>query len=400
MDKIRCLINMCIACLFYPFTKKKFKNRKIWLVGGNAGELFVDNSRAMYEYLRVRKDVEEFWVLNKESEIKDKVPGETLVKGSVKGYLYFMNAEVVLFSHSISADIVPYLFAVPVINRFHYKPLKVFLNHGTVGFKVRKAMNPKTEKIAEKLVKSYDLNIADSEYEKEIKTESWWNVLKERTFITGYPRYDRLYNVKTEKKNIFFMPTWRNWIRPETVSIEETDYFKNITGLLTDEKLNKFLEDKDISFNIYIHQLMHGYLSKFENMELGKNVTLLPKEADITKELMKSDILITDYSSVAYDYLYLGKPIIFFQFDKNEYKDKVGSYVDMEKELFGEEVLTVTECVDGIMKIVNSDYKYSEEMQKKTEKLKKKFLAYDDKENCRRVYELIQSKLGEKNGKR
>ena len=41
-------------------------------------------------------------------------------------------------------------------------------------------------------------------YEKEIKTESWWNVLKERTFITGYPRYDRLYNVKTEKKNIFF----------------------------------------------------------------------------------------------------------------------------------------------------------------------------------------------------
>ena len=72
----------------------------------------------------------------------------------------------------------------------------------------------------------------------------------------------------------------------------------------------------------------------------------------------------------------------------------------MEKELFGEEVLTVTECVDGIIKIVNSDYKYSEEMQKKTEKLKKKFLAYDDKENCRRVYELIQSKLGEKNGKR
>jgi len=50
MDKIRCLINMITAFIIYPFTKGKFKNRKIWLVGGNAGELFVDNGRAIYEY--------------------------------------------------------------------------------------------------------------------------------------------------------------------------------------------------------------------------------------------------------------------------------------------------------------------------------------------------------------
>ena len=56
MDKIRCLINMTIAFIIYPFTKGKFKNRKIWLVGGNAGELFVDNGRAIYEYLRSKKD--------------------------------------------------------------------------------------------------------------------------------------------------------------------------------------------------------------------------------------------------------------------------------------------------------------------------------------------------------
>lgn len=399
MDKAKCLKNMMIASLLYPFSKKKFENRKIWLIGGNAGELFVDNSKAMYEYLRSKKNIEEYWVLNENSPIKDKIPGKTLIKGSVDCYLHFINAEVALFSHSISADIAPYLFVVPYMKKFHNKVMKVFLNHGTVGFKVRKAMNPKTEKIAEELVKSYDINIADSEYEKKVKTDSWWNVEKEKTFITGYPRYDKLYNVEIDKKEIFFMPTWRNWIRPENTSIEETDYFKNIVGLITDDTLNKYLEIKDIKLNIYIHQLMHDYFEKFNDVKLGTNVKILPKDADITKELMKSSLLVTDYSSVSYDYLYINKPIVFFQFDKNEYEQKVGSYVDLENDLFGEKAYNVKECVNEIVKIANNNYKHDDEIQEKVNKLKNKFLTYTDKENCKRVYELIIKKLEEKHEK-
>lgn len=399
MDKAKCLKNMMIASLLYPFSKKKFENRRIWLIGGNAGELFVDNSKAMYEYLRSKKNVEEYWVLNEKSPIKDKIPGKTLIKGSVDCYLHFINAEVALFSHSISADIAPYLFVVPYMKKFHNKVMKVFLNHGTVGFKVRKAMNPKTEKIAEELVKSYDINIADSEYEKKVKTDSWWNVEKEKTFITGYPRYDKLYNVEIDKKEIFFMPTWRNWIRPENTNIEETDYFKNIVGLITDDTLNKYLEIKDVKLNIYIHQLMHDYFEKFNDVKLGTNVKILPKDADITKELMKSSLLVTDYSSVSYDYLYINKPIVFFQFDKNEYEQKVGSYVDLENDLFGEVAYNVKECVNKIVKIANNNYKHDDEIQEKVNKLKNKFLTYTDKENCKRVYELIIKKLEEKHEK-
>lgn len=400
MDKIKCLINMIIAFIIYPFTKGKFKNRKIWLVGGNAGELFVDNGRAIYEYLRSKKDIEEYWVVNKNSPVFDKIHGGKLVKGSVESYLYFMNSEVVLFSHSISADIAPYLFVVPVINLFHYKPLKVFLNHGTVGFKVRMAMNKKTEKIAEDLVKSYDVNICDSEYEKNIKTKTWWNVPENTAFITGYPRYDKLYNVEVEKKEIFFMPTWRNWIKLENARIEDTEYFKNITGLITDERFNKYLEEKNLYLNVYIHQLMHDYLKDFNKVKLGKNVTLLPKDADITKELMKAKILITDYSSVAYDFYYLNKPIVFFQFDREEYQKKVGSYVDLDKELFGEGVHTIRECVEKIEEITENNFEYSPAVRENMDKMRSMFLKYTDKENCKRVYELIIKKLGEKNGKK
>ncbi|RRD38852.1 CDP-glycerol--glycerophosphate glycerophosphotransferase [Leptotrichia sp. OH3620_COT-345] len=400
MDKIKCLINMMIAFLVYPFTKNKFKNRKIWLVGGNAGELYADNGRAMYEYLRSKNEIETFWIANIKSPVFNFIPGKKLVKGSVKAYLYFMNAEVVLFSHSISADIVPYLFVIPIINRFHYKPLKVFLNHGTVGFKVRMAMNRKTEKIAEELVRSYDINICDSEYEKIIKRDSWWNIDEEKIFVTGYPRYDKLYNTEIEKKEILFMPTWRNWIKAEKDKIEDTKYFKNIIGLITDEKLNDFLEKKEITLNLYIHQLMHNYLGNFGSIKLRENVNLLPKEAEITKELMKSEILITDYSSVAYDFYYLNKPVVFFQFDKKEYTEKVGSYVDLDKDLFGLGVYTIEKCVQKIIEISENDFRYDKETLKKSEELKEKFLKYTDKENCKRVFELILSKIGEKNDQR
>lgn len=400
MDKIKYLVNMLVASILYPFTKKKFKNRRIWLVGGNAGELYVDNARAIYEYVRSKKEIEEFWVLNENSSIKDKIPGEILIKGSVNAYLHFMNAEVVMFSHSISADIVPFLYVVPLLNKFHYKTLKVFLNHGTVGLKKRKALNAKTEKIVEKMVQSYDLNICDSKFEEDVKSKSWWNVPKKSTFVTGYPRYDKLYNANIRGKEIFFMPTWRPWLKNNVDDIQKTEYFKNIINLLQNETLNKILEIKNIKMTVYIHQLMHEYFDNFNDVKLRKNINILPKDAEITKEIMKSNMLITDYSSIAYDYLYMDMPILFYQFDKDEYEEKIGSYIDLNTELFGEVAYTSEECVEKIVKIINNDWKHLENVLEKVERLRPKFLEYIDKNNSKRVYELIEQKLGEKNGRK
>ena len=47
---------MILAYIIYPFKKHSFKGRNIWIVGGNAGDLYVDNGRAIYEYLRTKDD--------------------------------------------------------------------------------------------------------------------------------------------------------------------------------------------------------------------------------------------------------------------------------------------------------------------------------------------------------
>lgn len=141
---------------------------------------------------------------------------------------------------------------------------------------------------------------------------------------------------------------------------------------------------------------MQDYLKNFGNIKLGKNIKILPKEVNITEELQKSKLLITDYSSVAYDFYYLNKPIIFFQFDKREYEEKVGSYVDLDKDLFGKQAKTVEKCVEEIIEISENNFHYDKEMKQKSDKLREKFLKYMDKGNCERVYKIILKYLEKK----
>ena len=382
------VFNMTIAFFIYPFLKIKFKNRNIWLVGGNAGELYVDNGKAMFEYLNTKKDLEVYWIINSSSPAFKNVNGKKLLRGSIKSYLYFMNSKVSLFSHSISADIVPYLFVIPLINRFHYKVIKVFLNHGTVGLKKRQPMNPKLEKLINKLIESYDINTADEEYEKKIKNLDLC-IDEKKIYITGSPRYDSLENIVTlGKDKLFFMPTWRPWLK-DNEAIEETDYFKNIIGLITSERLQFFLKEKKIELRIYIHQLMHKYLKEFQENIVGENVILLPKEADIQYEIMTSKLLITDYSSISFDFFYIDKEVLFFQFDKSEYNEKVGAYINLETSLFGPAAFNINSCIDEIMRIHGNDFQMEDEYKK----LKDIYFNYKDRNNSERLFKIIEGEI-------
>ena len=195
------------------------------------------------------------------------------------------------------------------------------------------------------------------------------------------------------------MPTWRNWLKlenSENQNIENTKYFQNIANLITNQKLNTYLEKNNIKLNVYIHQLMQDYLKNFGNIKIGENIKILPKEANITEELQKSKLLITDYSSVAYDFYYLNKPIIFFQFDKREYEEKVGSYIDLDRDLFGKQAKTVEKCVNEIIEISENNFHYDKTTKQKFDELREKFLKYVDKGNCERVYEVILKCLEKK----
>lgn len=390
MEKVKFLVNMIIAFIIYPFNKSKFKNRNIWLIGGHSGDIYNDNSKFFYEYiLGNHKDVEAYWVVCKDSSVKDKIPGKKLIKGSVENYLYYYNSKVIIFSHAPSADIAPYNFVVPVLKSFHNKVVKVYLNHGTISFKKRKAMDSRFKDIIDNLLKSYDICTASSEFEQKVMIDEW-GMSEESVCIVGNARYDNLpTNEAPKTRDILYSPTWRDWIKFNSGKFTETSYFKNIMNLLNDERLNKVLDEKDVNIKFYLHHLMHEFIDDIKENITGERIVFLDKGVTLADEIRSSAANITDYSSVAIDFLYMNRPILFYQFDVDEYIEKVDSYIDLRSEMFGYLSYNSSEAVEKLIAIINNDFQVMDNQKNE----RNKFFRYNDNKNCERIYNCILSKL-------
>lgn len=390
MDKIRFLINMIIAFFIYPFNKHKFKDKNIWLIGGHAGDIYNDNSKFFYEYmLKEHKEINTYWVVNKDSKVFDKIPGEKLERGSIENYLYYYNAKAIIFSHSPSADIAPFNFIVPILNRFHKNVLKVYLNHGTISFKKRKPMNGSFKKQINELIKSYNIATASSKFEEDVMVNDW-GMDKKSVFIVGNARYDNLpTNKKAQTKYILYTPTWRDWIKFDNGKFTYSDYFKHIMEFLNDERLNKALKEKNIKIKFYLHHLMHEFIDDIRENITGEQIVFLDKDVILADEIRESAANITDYSSVAIDFLYMNRPILFYQFDVEKYKQEVDSYIDLDNDMFGSLAYNKDEAVFKLIEIIENEFEVKESQKDERDK----FFRYNDNKNCERIYECMLGKI-------
>ena len=195
---------------------------------------------------------------------------------------------------------------------------------------------------------------------------------------------------KINPKQIFLMPTWRGWLDeiPEEEFVQ-TEYYKNYTKVLNSERLQKILKDNNLILNFYIHPKFKQYVDSFNtSSEYIKIIGF--GEQKVNELLMTSSLLITDYSSVAWEFYYLKKPVIFYQFDIDDYNRLTGSYVDMEKELFGDRVFNCEDLVNTIDEYVNNSFKEKE----KFINTRDKYFKYIDNNNSKRVYdEILKSKV-------
>jgi len=110
-------------------------------------------------------------------------------------------------------------------------------------------------------------------------------------------------------------------------------------------------------------------------------------EYDVQKLLTSSSMLITDYSSVFFDYGYMMKPMVFYQFDLDEYRDKhyKEGYFSYERDAFGPLVKTKEEVVDYMLHIIDQNMKMDDEYKVRAER----FFIPHDNHNCQRVYDAI-----------
>lgn len=98
--------------------------------------------------------------------------------------------------------------------------------------------------------------------------------------------------------------------------------------------------------------------------------------------------LVTDYSSIAMDFAYMGKPLCYYQFDYKKFREKhyAEGYFSYEADGFGPVCYTEEELVKSLFACVGKDF-YEEEKYKKR---RKEFFTLRDTDNCKRNFQAVR----------
>ena len=126
-----------------------------------------------------------------------------------------------------------------------------------------------------------------------------------------YDYYQKMLNLEFKsniQKSIFFFFTWRNWKNITNKANISSYYFKNIFMLMNNKLIKKEINKKNITLFFSLHHMFERYR---KNLNVMKNIQFVYQNK-ISECLMKSNLIITDFSSVIFDIIYQRKPYIMF----------------------------------------------------------------------------------------
>ncbi len=368
---------MTIILIFFTIPLRFFKKYKnLWVISERPNEAR-DNGYWLFDWILKNKPEENVrFILSKNSKDYDKMPRKDLIiePGSLKHYVYYILSSYSVSTHMHGAS-PGKSFCIPFLPLMRKKKT-VFLQHGII-----KDYIPLRGKL--------DIIIASSYEEKELILKA--NPKYEKNvFVTGLCRYDGLKKANGKEKIILVMPTFRKKIRDigrlknaDEVFIS-TLYYKKWNSFLNNKEFNDLIYKNNIKVIFFPHneiqKLAHNFLVDNKNITIGK-----PEEFDIQELLCMADILVTDYSSVLFDFVYMGKPVAYYQFDQEDffsshYKSSGKAYP------FGEIAKDETDLVLNIKDIIKRGYT----LDKKYIDESKNFYRYRDNHNCERNFNVIK----------
>lgn len=357
------------------------KKRDIWVVGELSYKA-QDTGFHFFKYMRENhpeKNV--FYIIEENSpELNNVLPyGNILFYKSKEHIKHVLMATRVIGSHHPD-----YLYPLRT-KEFNkkVKAKKVFLQHGVMGTKNMVANYGKTAPGF-----STDIFMVSSLFEKEMIVNDFGYDHKD-VFITGLSRFDSLLkdDIKTEKQ-ILIIPTWRDWLITDNMFLE-SEYFERYSNLIHSPKLHELAQKHNFSIVFCLHPNMQKYTPHFKNSPVK---VISQGEVDVQSLLKKSALMITDYSSVAFDFSFLSKPILYYQFDRQRFIGKRGSHLDLDNDLPGDIVYELDEIINLTEKYAQSDFKMKEENLEKASK----FLKYKDRNSSERIYQAITKKIKKK----
>ncbi len=210
----------------------------------------------------------------------------------------------------------------------------------------------------------------------------------------GFARFDNLFDTSSGKNQILVMPTWRAWLaKGESTNENEarkkflnSNYYKKWSEIISSDKLSRLLEKQDCKLIFYPHSDMQPFVDMFESH--SSRVCIADSERYDVQELLKSSsLMITDYSSVAFDFAYMEKPVIYYHFDYDEYRagQHPEGYFSYERDGFGPVCTEMSELLlhlENILSAGRIDTLYKKRIEG--------FFDLRDRNNCQRIFEAVE----------
>tara|TARA_B110000879_G_scaffold172607_1_gene224243 strand:+ start:3166 stop:4401 length:1236 start_codon:yes stop_codon:yes gene_type:complete len=384
-----------IYCILYFIPR----NKKNWIFGSGVGMNFSDNAKYLFLYCSSEKEINSYWIT------KNKALAESLRSDGLKAYYKYSLMGIWL---SVSSKVYVYDSRTGSINHWtsagafkvnlwHGSPLKTidrditvkhnafYIGNHTWGLKrylVRMIM-PEWFVVA-------DLMIATSE-----KVRGYFNSAFgcKKIEVTGYPRNDIISNPSLYAKHLVFEQNIIESISTEKTilyapTFRDTNRYDRKTPIEWD-RLNDLLKKNDTTFLIKLHR--HDYSMAMK--ENYSHIRVLHNESDMYPIFSKVDLLITDYSSIFFDFLLTDKPVLFYPYDQDDYLTKDRSMYDEYNTVTPGHKAYNFESLFEKLELFFKQPSALKESDLNYQLIKKMYNQYNDGNSSKRTYKFIISNL-------
>ena len=381
------LAKMALALLLAKIIDLFSGNKRIWLIAERPDEAR-DNGYHFFKYVRTHRPARKaYYVIapNAADRVRVAGLGQVIDWGSFHHYLCWCMADCLISAHPGECAPEPNL-SWRVKKAGLIAHASVNLQHGVTAINRADFWNKKQR---------YDLVATTAEPERDY-LQAIMQQQEGVIQILGFCRYDALYVPMQKRRQVLLMPTWRRWFRglvakmgktAALTAFRESEYFQAFNAILTSERLRSALKEMDYYLAFYPHYGIQELLDAFSCPH--ERVTIAARhQYDVQQLLRESSILVTDFSSVSFDFAYLRKPVIYFLPDEERYfAEHFGrGYFDLDRDGFGPVTRDADAAVAALEKMMRNQDVDASVYKRRAER----FFAFRDNRNCERTMAAIE----------
>lgn len=370
-----------IISYFWP------KDKYLWIYGAWVGERYCDNAKYFFNYmLEYHPEIKSVWI-TRNSTVYEYLKSKGIrvyYSSSFRGIYLHLTAKIAVLNngrYDINQNFISR--RTRLVQLWHGIPLKKIGYDTEIGIIYDRYIKYLFFLPVLRDLIRFDMVISTSEVMTH-RLKSAFRLFESQLPVTGYPRTDIFFNElksrENDKKIILYAPTHRN----EGLN-------NKLPTVLSEDNLNiinSYMKKNDLIFYIKLHHLEEKFLKscEYSNIILLKNDPLF----DMQEFLLLADVLVTDYSSIFFDYLLLNRPIIFFAYDLED-------YIKNDRELYEDYKSVATGLIckswDEVISALEISLKDPQKYESKRNELKNKIWKYFDTKSSERVYNFINESI-------